>query len=111
MADVPSGGSIFRLVSALKMKRKGIRYVAGCYNEPDYIECVRSGLTIPTSTTGDVLYVETSGFANDIEPSEDFKSIVKKISDGLMSPLVNLTGFLKDSYAEPGERNRKFAQQ
>ena len=111
LADVPSGGSIFRLVSALKMKRQGIRYVAGCYNEPDYIECVRSGLTIPTSTSGDVLYVETSGFANDIEPSEDFKSIVKKISEGLMSPLVNLTGFLKDSYSESGEKNRKFAQQ
>ena len=56
-------------------------------------------------------YVETSGFANDIEPSEDFKSIVKKISEGLMSPLVNLTGFLKDSYSESGEKNRKFAQQ
>jgi hypothetical protein len=32
LANVPSGGSIFRLVSALKMKRQGIRYVAGIYN-------------------------------------------------------------------------------
>ncbi len=68
-------------------------------------------MTIPTSSTGDVLYVQTSGFANDIEPTDKFKDIVKKISDGLMSPLVNLTNFLKDSYSESGEKNRKFAQQ
>ena len=72
LANVPSGGSIFRLVSAIKMKRQGVRYVAGIYNEPDHIECVRSGMTIPTSSTGDVLFVQTSGFAKDIVPSDEF---------------------------------------
>jgi hypothetical protein len=47
-------------VSAIKMKRQGVRYVAGMYNEPDRIECVRSGLAIPTSSTGDVLFVQTT---------------------------------------------------
>jgi hypothetical protein len=82
LANVPSGGSIFRLVSALKMKRQGIRYVAGIYNEPDHIECVRTGVTFPTSSTGDVLYVQTSGFAEEITPSNEFKDLVLKISNG-----------------------------
>jgi hypothetical protein len=59
-ADVPSRGSIFR-------------YVSGLFNEPDYIECVRTGTKIPTISTGDVLFVQTSGFAEDISPSEEFK--------------------------------------
>ncbi len=49
LADVPSGGSIFRLVSAVKMKRHGIRYVSGLFNELDYIECVRTGTKIRLS--------------------------------------------------------------
>ena len=111
LANVPSGGSIFRLVSAIKMKRQGVRYVAGMYNEPDRIECVRSGLAIPTSSTGDVLFVQTTGFAEDIVPSEEFKDLVFKISNGLESPLVDLSPYLKDSYVESGEKNRKYAQQ
>ncbi len=58
-----------------------------------------------------MLFVQTSGFAEDISPSEEFKDLVSKISDGLESPLVDLTPYLKDSYSEPGERNRKYAQQ
>ena len=110
LANVPSGGSIFRLVSALKMKRQGVRYVAGMFNEPDHIECVRSGMAIPTTSTGDVLYVQTSGFAEDIVPSEEFKDLVLRISNGLESPLVDLSPYLKDLYVESGEKNRKYAQ-
>ncbi len=95
LADVPSGGSIFRLVSAVKMKRHGIRYVSGLFNEPDYIECVRTGTKVPTVSTGDVLFVQTSGFADDISPSEEFKDLVSKIADGLESPLVDLSPYLE----------------
>ena len=111
LANVPSGGSIFRLVSALKMKRHGIRYISGIMNEPDHIECIRTGMRVPTMSTGDVLYVRTSGFAEDIYPSEEFKDLVSRISDGLESPLVDLSPYLKDSYSEPGDRNRKYAEQ
>jgi hypothetical protein len=110
LANVPSGGSIFRLVSALKMKRLGIRYISGILNEPDHIECIRTGMRVPTMSTGDVLYVRTSGFAEDIYPSEEFKDLVSKISDGLESPLVDLSPYLKDSYSEPGDRNRKYVK-
>ncbi len=34
LANVPFGGSIFRLVSAMQMERYGIRYVAGSYDTP-----------------------------------------------------------------------------
>ena len=111
LANIPSGGSIFRLVSAMQMERYGIRYVAGSFETPGYVECVRSGLRIPTLPKGDVLYVSTSGFADEIVPSAEFRSVVAKIADGLESPLVDLTPFLLGNYSEPGESNRKFASQ
>ena len=111
LANIPSGGSIFRLVSAMQMERYGIRYVAGSFETPGYVECVRSGLRVPTLPKGDVLYVSTSGFADEIVPSAEFRSVVAKIADGLESPLVDLTPFLLGNYSEPGESNRKFASQ
>jgi len=50
LANIPSGGSIFRLVSAMQMERYGIRYVAGSVETPGYIECVRSGVRIRKET-------------------------------------------------------------
>jgi hypothetical protein len=47
LANILSGGSIiFRLVSAMQMERYGIRYVAGSFDTPGYVECVRSGMRI-----------------------------------------------------------------
>ncbi len=111
LANIPSGGSIFRLVSAMQMERFGIRYVAGSFDSPGYIECVRSGVRIPTLPKGDVLYVSTSGFADEIVPSAEFRSVVARIANGLESPLVDLTPFLLSNYSEPGESNRRFASQ
>ena len=91
------------------MKRQGIRYVAGIYDEPDHIECVRTGVTFPTSTTGDVLFVQTFGFADEIHPTNEFKDLVLRISNGIESPLVDLTPYLNGSFTEAGERNRKHA--
>jgi hypothetical protein len=85
--------------------------VAGIYDEPDHIECVRTGVTFPTSTTGDVLFVQTSGFADEIHPTNEFKDLVLRISNGIESPLVDLTPYLNGSFTEAGERNRKYAQQ
>ncbi len=45
---------------------------SGLFNEPDYIECVRACTKIPTISTGGVLFVQTSGFAEDISLSERF---------------------------------------
>ncbi len=109
LANVPSGGSIFRLVSAMQMERYGIRYVAGSFETSGYVECVRSGARIPTLPKGDVLYVSTSGFADEIVPSDEFRSVVARIANGLESPLVDLTPFLLNNYSEPGESNRRFA--
>ncbi len=58
----------------MQMERFGIRYVAGSFDTPGYIECVRSGMRIPTLPKGDVLYVSTSGFADEIVPSAEFRS-------------------------------------
>ncbi len=55
--------------------------------------------------------MQTSGFAEEIVPSDEFKDLVLRISNGIESPLVDLTPYLKESYTESGERNRKHAQQ
>ncbi len=61
---------------------------------------------------GDVLYVvSTSGFAEEIVPSTEFRSVVARIANGLESPLVDLIPFLLSNYSEPGESNRRFASQ
>jgi hypothetical protein len=95
----------------MQMERYGIRYVAGSFDTPGYVECVRSGVRIPTLPKGDVLYVRTSGFADEIVPSAEFRSVVARIANGLESPLVDLTPFLLSNYSEPGESNRRFASQ
>ncbi len=68
-------------------------------------------MTFPTSSSGDMLYVQTFGFAEEITPSDEFKVLVLNISSGIESPLVDLTPYLNGSYTEAGERNRKHAQQ
>ncbi len=68
-------------------------------------------MRIPTLPKGGVLYVSTSGFADEIVPSAEFRSVVARIANGLESPLVDLTPFLMGNYSEPGESNRKFASQ
>jgi hypothetical protein len=93
------------------MERYGIRCVAGSFETPGYVECVRSGLRIPTLPKGDDLYVSTSGFSDEIVPSAEFRSVVARIANGLESPFVDLTPFLLGNYSEPGESNRKFASQ
>ena len=111
LAAVPSGGAIFRLVSALKMKHNGIRYITGEYNEPDYVQCLRSGLLIPTESKGNILTIKTSGFANEILDSVEFRKLVSKIAHGLESPLFDLAPYQDGNYFEDGERNRKYAEQ
>ena len=36
----------FRLASAMQMKRLGVRYLGGKFNDDDFIECVRNSLGI-----------------------------------------------------------------
>ena len=80
------------------MKRNGIRYITGKYNEPDYVECLRSGVLIPTESQGNILTIKTSGFANEILDSVEFRKLVSDIAHGLESPLFDLTPYLKETY-------------
>ncbi len=40
LANIPSGGSIFRLVLAMQMERYGIRYVAESFETPGYVDAL-----------------------------------------------------------------------
>jgi hypothetical protein len=56
----------------------------------EYSMSLTTCVLLPTVSTDDVLFIKTSGFAEDISPSEEFKDLVLKIADGLDSPLIEL---------------------
>ncbi len=94
------GGTIFRLVSAIKVKRCGVCYVVGNLEEPDYVECIRKGVLIPTEANGNVLIIKTFGFAEEIIPSVKFWKLVAKIANAL----VDLTPYLQEHYSMHNKR-------
>ncbi len=55
--------------------------------------------------------IKTSGFANEILDSVEFRKLVSKIAHGLESPLFDLAPYQDGDYLEDGERNRKYAEQ
>ncbi len=80
-------------------------------NQTMLIEYLRSGVLIPTESQGNILTIKTSGFANEILDSVEFRKLVSDIAHGLESPLFDLTPYLEETYYESGEKNRKHAQQ
>ena len=100
----------FRLASAMQLKKRGVRYVGGRFEEKDMIECVRSNLKVSATETDGILTIKTDGFAKDIFHSEEFGVLVKEIEDGLSSPLVNITPFLKGVYKSSDDGNSKHAK-
>ncbi len=105
-ASSGDGNPQFRLASAMEMKKKGVRYVGGTTDGVDVIECVRTGIKIPALESDGILVIETSGFASDIEECDEFRQLVKDIQNGLTSPIVEITPFLKGVYKDEGETNR-----
>ena len=82
------------------MKKRGLRVIAGKFDEIDKLECVRSGVTIDMKDKDDILVVETSGKANEICDSPQFRTLVEEIESGVRSPLVDLTEFLVEGEKE-----------
>jgi hypothetical protein len=82
------------------MKKRGLRVIAGKFDEVDKLECVRSGVTIDMKDKDDILVVETSGKANEICDSHQFRTLVEEIESGVRSPLVDLTEFLVEGEEE-----------
>ena len=106
LAGTGLGQTEFRLASAGVLKRKGIRHIGGKFDEIDIIECVRSKTTFPAPLIDGILVCGTTGYANNIVPSPEFKALICDINSGVCSPLVNLTPFLKGNYVIDGECNR-----
>jgi hypothetical protein len=80
------GSTQLRLASAMQMKKKGVRYLGGKFNDDDIIECVRTGEKIPAREIDGILIVRTNGVAKDIQDSIEFQQLVKDIESGLRSP-------------------------
>jgi hypothetical protein len=85
----------FRLASAMQMKKLGIRYVGGKFNDKDTIECVRTGVSIPTVEVDGILTIKTCGSASDIVENDEFRILVGEIEKGVRSPMVEITPFLR----------------
>jgi hypothetical protein len=94
----------------MQLKKLGVRYIGGTFDESDKIECVRTNETIPTNVVDGILMIKTSGSAIDIAESEAFRSLVNDIKRGARSPIIEITPFLKGVYREAGESNLNFAQ-
>ncbi len=77
------------------MKRMGIRYLGGKFDDDDFIECVRTGERVPTCEVDGILTINTEGSTKDIERSVEFFKLVEEINCGLRSPLIEVTPFLK----------------
>ena len=110
LANTGEGGIEFRLASAVVMKQKGIRYVGGKFDENDFIECLRSGVKIPTYHHDGITTVQTNGVAKDIEASSAFKEFVKEVESGNASPLFDVKKFLKRSNSLSKRNTRQNAE-
>ena len=85
----------FRVSSSQLFKKRGVRVVSGKYDEPDVLECVRTGKKVDMVTDENILVMETTGTARDIQDSPEFRKLVGDIKREKTSPLVDLTPFLK----------------
>jgi hypothetical protein len=110
LASSSEGSPQFRLASAMQLKKRGVRYIGGKFDGVDYIQCVRSDLKFSANDTEGILTVPTNGQASDIEYSDEFKMLIQEIENGLASPLVDITPFLKGIYQNPKDKNYKNAE-
>ena len=94
----------------MQLKKRGVRYIGGKFDGVDYIQCVRSDLKFAANDTEGILTVSTNGQASDIEYSDEFKMLIQEIENGLASPLVDITPFLKGIYKNPKDKNFKNAK-
>jgi hypothetical protein len=90
LASSSEGSPHFRLALAMQLKKRGVRYVGDKFEG--------------------ILTVTTNGSAKDIEGSNDFKSLVKEMENGLASPLFDVTPFLKGIYKSSEDENFKYAE-
>ncbi len=58
-----------RLAFALELKRLGLRFIGGAFNEPDVIQCVRTKVSFETTSQNKLVVVKTKGKGSDITPS------------------------------------------
>ncbi len=115
LAGSSTGSPEFRLASAMQMKRMGVRYLGGKFDDDDFIECVRTGERAPTCEVDGILTIKTEGSAKDnyIEDSVEveFHLMVEEIKCGLRSPLVEVTPFLKGASESKEGSKFKFSDE
>ena len=96
----------FRVTSSQLFKKRGVRVVSGKFNEPDVLECVRTGDRVNMITDENILVMETKGTAADIKDSPEFRKLVEEIKQEKRSPLVNLTPYLKGGGDRQAENSK-----
>jgi len=86
----------FRVSSERICKARGLRVVNGEFNGPDHLQCVRTDKKVEMKTIDNILIMETSGKADEIIDSPEFRCVVDEVRNEERSPLVDLTPFLPE---------------
>ena len=98
----------FRVLSERVNKARGLRVISGEFEEPDFVECIRSGKSIKMKTSEGILVMPTRGLASEIVDSPEFRKVVDDIRKEKRSPLVNLSRFLQGRERKGLEARRAY---
>ena len=92
----------FRVSSAQIQKARGLRIIGGEFEQPDFLECVRTKEKVQMMTMDNIMCLKTKGDASEIVDSPEFRKVVEDIRLEKRSPLVDLTPFLPGGKGEVG---------
>ena len=111
LASVEGGGCDFRVASERIMNKRGLRFIGGEFSVGCKLECVRSKQVVPMDTKEDILVLETDGTAADLIDSPALRTMVDEVRNGVRSPLVDLSPFLKGGSSNGGKEGGNYERQ
>jgi hypothetical protein len=93
------------------MKNRGLRFIGGKFSVGCKLECVRSKQVVPMDTKEDILVLETDGAAADLIDSPALRTMVDEVRNGVRSPLVDSSPFLKGGSSNCGKEGENYERQ
>ena len=69
----------FRVSSAQIQKARGLRIIGGEFEQPDFLECVRTKKKVQMMTMDNIMCLKTKGDASEIVDSPEFRKVVEDI--------------------------------
>jgi hypothetical protein len=111
LASVGGGGCDFRVDSERIMNKRGLRFIGGEFSVGCKLKCVRSKQVVPMDTKEGILVLETDGTAADLIDSPALRTMVDEVRNGVRSPLVDLSPFLKGGSSSGEKEGENYERQ